>query len=307
SESVDDDAELFLANVKAEIDTMVSSFDESVAYDLRTPNFRAKHSTEKTCYVWFETNTREHLKKFYRHYNGWKPVGKPIVTARIFNVARYTKLLVDSGIPVLSGFKTSDPLRNKPFHDPQAWATIAEVAREVSALTGGKPVILENEGAVKRMLSNDITSINHEALVQSISAQDWPEIWFWYAPMGWNERVQNISKKIASAVKQAIPNSRLIEASSAGYSSSPKNKISRTNLQRTLSLENDPISIVYLDDARSNFWPLKDANQAVNTAFGSTVVVYPGILDIGNASIVSNSMDATACRNENPFPSIAKF
>ena len=81
---------------------------------------------------------------------------------------------MNSGIPVLSGFKTSDPLRNKPFHDPQSWATIAKVAREVSALTNGKPVILENEGAVKRMLSDNITSINYEALIQSISAQDWP-------------------------------------------------------------------------------------------------------------------------------------
>lgn len=252
----------------------------------------------KACYFWFETNTQKYLNKFIRHHQDWKSTGSPIITARIGNVRSYTKRLADAGIPVISGFKTSGALKNRPFHDRRAWEKIARVAREVSALTGGKPVVLENEGTVTRMISNGTESIDYEELVRSLSAQDWPEIWFWYAPAGQREPVRTVSRQIAYAIREAIPNSRLIEASSAGYPSSARNSNSRTNLKSTLAVDNDPISIIYLDDEQTSFWPLKDTNLAVKSAYGRTVVVYPGFADIENASLVEHSMNRdTACQN----------
>lgn len=244
---------------------------------------------QKDCYVWFEVNSDRYLKDYMLHAKKWNRLGNLMVTARLGNAETILKKLVDSGLNVTGGFKTSDAFDGIPYHDEKAWKRIAYQARRISTLTGQKPVVLENEGAVKRLVSKGFTSIECDRLTASLAKQQWPEIWFWYAPMGEEEPYKTISNDIAKAVMKGIPGARLIEASSAGYSSSPRNPRAIKNLGHTLLLNQQPVSIVYLDDYKKNFWKLSDASTALDHAAGKTVILYPGFDDIGNYQSVINS------------------
>ena len=254
---------------------------------------------KKDYFVWFEINTKRYLDKYIKHVEAWVFIGKPMVTARIHNVESFTKQLINANIPVVSGFKTSDVFKDRPFEDIDAWAEIARVARNVSGLTNGRAVILENEGTVKSMLTKGVNSINYEQLLKSISAQQWPEIWFWYAPEGRREPVQTMSNDIARAIMNGIPHARLIEASSAGFATSPANFISKNNLKRTFALDHNPISIIYLDDVEKNFWKLHNTDQAVKAAVGNTVIIYPGFGDIGKSQAVKESLSIQISSQKN--------
>jgi hypothetical protein len=231
--------------------------------------------TGKICYVWFEANSESFLEKYILNAKKWDLIGRPIVTSRIMNVEKFVEKIIKSGIFVTSGFKTSDALKDKNYHDNEAWTKIAEVARNVSKLTNGRPVIIENEGAVKNMLSKGISDIDYFKLLESISKQSWPEIWFWYAPMGENREAKTISYNIAMAIINGIPNARLIEASSAGYTSSHSNHNSKDNLLDTLEIDQHPVSITYMHKDRNNFWKFEQIEVAIKTAQSNTVIVYP--------------------------------
>jgi len=241
-------------------------------------------------YVWFEVNTLSYLNRYCENVSSWLDIGKPMVTARAHNVEAFTRELVRRNIPVVSGFKTSDLLDGKSFHNIAAWSEIARIARNVSTLTNGNPVVLENEGAVTKMVARGVTSINYEALLKTISMQQWPEIWFWYAPAGRREPVQTMSNDIARAIMNGIPHARLIEASSAGFVNSHADSTSRNNLKRTFTVDRNPISIIYLDDVKKNFWKLRSTGQAVKAAAGNTVIIYPGFGDIEKSDTVKESL-----------------
>jgi len=250
---------------------------------------RSGFADQKQRYVWFEANNSVYLQEYINHVGKWRQVGEPIVTARIHNIESYVKTLNRLNIQVIGGFKTSNVFLDHDYYDETAWKNIADTALRVSNLTNGKPVILENEGAVKALLKQGITSVDYNKLVKVIKKQNWPEIWFWYAPIGSKERVKQLSFNIARAIMQGIPKARLIEDSSAGFSTSSKNSDSLYNLNRTFELDNNPVSIVYLDDQRKKFWKLKNAAKALKQAAGNTVIFYPGFNDIENYQPVINS------------------
>lgn len=254
----------------------------------------------KECYVWFETNNSDYFERYLKESHLWKNVGSPIVTARIHNIESFTRKLTMAGYHVTSGFKTSDILRGKAFHDAYAWAEIAKVARNLSHITNGRPVILENEGATKLLLKQGVISVDYESLLRVISAQTWPEIWFWHAPAGRKEPMRSLSSDIAMAISKGIPNSRLIEASSAGLTGSQKNRISQSNFRKTLALDSNPISIIYLDDETKNFWKLADTGFAVSAAAGNTVIIYPGVGDIEKGEKVKSALAKNQCMANTP-------
>jgi ADP-heptose:LPS heptosyltransferase len=263
----------------------------TLSYALSILNGSIVFACSKEVYIWFEANNRSYLEKYIDHAKNWEKTGKLIMTARIFNVESFVSQLNELSIPVIAGFKTSNVFNDKNFHDSNAWKEIARIARNVSSLTDGRPVVLENEGTVKAMLSKNITQINYDKLCQSISAQEWPEIWFWYAPAGEKEPVKTMSMEIAHAIMASIPNARLIEASSAGFSTSAKNYNSRKNLQRTSSIDKRAISIIYLDDERHRFWRFKDIERAIDSAAGDTVILYPGFDDIEKSHKLKKNED----------------
>lgn len=270
-----------------------NSFSDVVptSRQLKTKNIISSESLKiKNCYVWFEVNTQKYVSDYLKYGNTWGEIGKPIITARISNVEIITKQIIKAGIPIISGFKTSDVFEDKPFHDFESWQEIARVARNISKLTNGRPVILENESTVTNMVANGVLSINYEKLRESIEAQQWPEIWFWYAPAGRREPLQSISYDIGRAIMGGIPLSRLIEASSAGFSSSHRNKVSKINLKRSIALDKNLISILYLDDDKKNYWPLDQVSQAVDLAIGEDVILYPGINDIEKGLPIISSL-----------------
>lgn len=244
----------------------------------------------KDCYVWFEANSESYLAKYIEHSKQWVSVGKPIVTARIYNIETFTRRLMGAGIDVLGGFKTSNALDPDDYCNADAWGHIAKVAGNISRLTCGKPVVLENEGAVKILISKGIQSIDYNRLLKSISAQNWPEIWFWYSPLGQSEPLKGLSFDIAKAVRNGIPNCRLIEPNSAGFYISSINHNCKINLKRTFALDPDPISIIYLDDYKRNYWALKDTDLAIEKAAGNTVIIYPGLDDISNYDAIRSSL-----------------
>ena len=236
--------------------------------------------TNKECFIWFETNSESLLNRYIEESHAWSKIGKPIITARSHNVESFTNRLINSHPTLISGFKTSDIFNETGFYDFNAWSKVAEIARNVSNITDGRPVILENEGAIKNFINKGSAVINYDLLLEVISAQEWPEIWFWYAPAGRKEPVQSISMDFARAISMGIPRSRLIEASSAGFIGSPYNKVSQSNLNKTIELDKNPISIIYLDNEKRNFWKLADTWRAVQAAKGSTVIIYPGFNDL---------------------------
>ncbi len=253
-------------------------------------NNEAQNSSKKDCYVWFETNTEANLNKYITHSKQWAMIGKPIVTARIFNIENYTIRLIDEGINAIAGFKTSNILGTGSFSNEDSWKQIARVARNLSKLTNGKPVVLENEGSVSLLISKGVTSIDYQKLLNSISAQQWPEIWFWYGPLGQKEPLKTISFNIARAIKNGIPSCRLIEPNSAGFSISSLNKNCQNNLKRTFELDLNPISIVYLGENRKNYWELEDTDKAIQKSVGDTVIIYPGIDNLENYEKVLQSV-----------------
>jgi len=246
----------------------------------------------KDIYFWFEVNEKSYLEKYIKYAPEWLSVGKPIMTSTTYNVESFTKQLIDANLNVISGFKTAGVFTNdRVFHDVSSWEEMASLARRVSILTSGRAVILENEGTVKKMLEKGITSINYDELLKSISAQEWPDIWFYYGPVGAGEPVRSMSYTIARAVMNGIPNARLVDVSSVAYLKSPADSISQSNLSRTLELDSNPISIIYLDDDRYNFWKLNDADKAVNLAAGNSVIIYPGFGDVEKSSMVVQGLD----------------
>jgi hypothetical protein len=249
-----------------------------------------KLKTGKECFVWFETNTQKYLDRYLKQAAYWESIGKPIATARIHNVEFFVKQMIDAGIEVTSGFKTSNLFLDKDYHDLESWSNIARTARKVSILTGNRPVILENESAVKIIMRNGITKINYEKLLNAISSQKWPEIWFWHAPTGRKKPFSTISMDIARAIMNGIPNARLIEPSSSGLSNSARHKGAMKDLKLTLSIDRNPISIIYLDDDRPNFWKLKDSFSAIEYSKGNTVILYPGHEDVDKSGIVLNAI-----------------
>ncbi len=245
---------------------------------------------KKDRYVWFEVNSEGYVNDFLVHARQWRKAGRLIVTTRLDNSEAIIRKLVHRGLDVTGGFKTSDAFKAVPFHDEKAWEHIAETARRVSNLCKGNPVVLENEGAVTMMVENGVTSVDSGRLLAAIAKQKWPDIWFWYAPMGEKEPYRTLSYSIAETVRKGIPKARLIESSSAGYQGSTKNKRSQLDLDRTLQLDSNPVSIVYLDDHARNFWKLKDAVIAVKQAFGNTVILYPGYKNIAKSRPVIDSL-----------------
>ncbi len=258
--------------------------------DTKDPGVLGKQSglpIKKKCYVWFEANTLPYFEKYMQHSNSWIEIGNPIMTARIDNIEYFTETLVEADVTITGGFKTFDVLKRASFSDFDAWAEIARVARKVSKITNGRPVVLDNEGALKHLLKRGVTEIDFQELHNSISAQEWPEIWFWHAIVGKsNDPIQTMSYEVAMAIMDGIPNVRLIEASSSGYYGSYKNRFSKRNLRRTLSINKNPISIIYLDDDKKNFWKLKDTLKAIRLSAGDTVILYPGFGDIDKGGIV---------------------
>jgi len=244
----------------------------------------------KECYIWFEVNSDESLRTYMKHAKGWNIIGDLIVTSTIYNVEYVTNQLMAFDFTIISGFKTASLFNESNIYDVEAWIKIAQKAIKISDMTNGKAVILENEGTIKQLLSRGIDSINVEKLTDLIGAQRWPEIWFWYAPMGQREPVRTLAFDIARAIKKGIPNSRLIEASSSAFVNSNENLISKSNLKRTFILDKNPISIVYLDDKIFNFWRLSETRKAVNSAIGNTVIIYPGFGDISNSEAVKSSL-----------------
>ena len=140
------------------------------------------------------------------------------------------------------------------------------------------------------MISKGASSVNYDKLLKSVSSQKWPEIWFWFSPLGQEEPLKTMSFDIAKAIKKGIPNCRLIEPNSAGFENSSYNYNCMVNLDRTLILDPDPISIIYLDDYKKNYWPLKDTDKALDKAKGRTVIIYPGLDDLANFEAVKKSI-----------------
>lgn len=254
-----------------------------------------KTNKPRECYVWFETNSPKYLNLYIDEFSSWNKIGFPIISARMSNAERLTQTILNHTPSVITGFKTSDAFQNRSFTDERAWKEIANLARKLSKLTGNNPVVLENEGAVKKLLDQGVKSIKYNNLVDSISKQNWPEVWFWYAPHGTKEPVRSIAYDIARAVKVGIPNSRLIEPSSTGYSNSRKKASSIDNLRRTYLIDSNPISIVYLDDNRKHFWRVSNTGKAVQSAESHTVIIYPGFNDLKKARKVLESPVTSLC------------
>jgi hypothetical protein len=259
----------------------------------------SSQKNQKKCFIWFEVNNKKHFDQYLQFKSSWEGVGNLMVTARINNVEMLTQQLVSQNIAIISGFKTSDPFRDKDYYDSTVWAEVAKTARNISKMTGNKPVVLENEGAVKQLLKNGISTIDYNKLFEVIREQQWPEIWFWYAPTGKREPVISMTHEIARAVVNGIPKVHLIEPSSAGFSNSPVNALSANLLKKTLILDPSPVSIIYLDDKHKNFWKLIDTNKALQAALGDTVILYPGFDDLENASKINAAIGNRKCsRNE---------
>lgn len=252
-------------------------------------------SNTKECHVWFEINTKKYLNDYLKNSEEWREIGQPILTARPQNVEEFTQTIIDNGIIPISGFKTYDSFIGRSFYSSKAWEEIAETARNLSKITTNNPVILENEGTVKHMLKNGVSSIDYNRLSKVVQKQKWPEIWFWYAPTGYKEPVISITTQIARVISESIPNYRLIEPSSSGYQNSKTNKVFIKNLDETLKLDKNPISIIYLDDRRRNFWDLKNTQNAIDISIGETVILYPGFDDIKKGNIVRRSLRAGQC------------
>lgn len=252
-------------------------------------------SNTKECHVWFEINTKKYLNDYLKNSEEWREIGQPILTARPQNVEEFTQTIIDNGIIPISGFKTYDSFIGRSFYSSKAWEEIAETARNLSKMTNNNPVILENEGTVKHMLKNGVSSIDYNRLRKVVKKQKWPEIWFWYAPTGYKEPVISITTQIARVISESIPNYRLIEPSSSGYQNSKTNKVFIKNLDETLKLDKNPISIIYLDDRRRNFWDLKNTQNAIDISIGETVILYPGFDDIKKGNIVRRSLSAGQC------------
>lgn len=256
-----------------------------------TPKVESKDTAEKDCYVWFEANTERYMAIYLMNKEKWAFVGKPVVTARITNIESFADQLIDASVDAIVGFKTSGILNDNNYCDADSWQEIAKVAGNLSKKTKGKPVILENEGALKILISKGISTIDYDKLLKSISNQKWPEIWFWHGPMGEKEPLKTLSFSIAKAIKNGIPNCRLIEPNSAGISISSFNRNCQNNLRRTLDLDPNPISIIYLDDHKANYWELEDTDQAIRNAVSNTVIIYPGVDDIENCDAVLKSIN----------------
>jgi hypothetical protein len=259
--------------------------------NLRSNNVVHKIYYNKECFVWFEINSQKYVDAYFQNFDGWQTVGNPIITSRISNVESLTKQLIDANIPIISGFKTSDVFNKKSYYNIELWAKVASVSRNLSKITNGRAVVLENETALKNLLAEGISSLNYNKLLSSIAAQQWPEIWFWHAPVGEKQPTQTLSTDIARVIMQGIPKARLIEPSSAGLICSSTSMISKMNLAKTFKLDKNPISIIYLDDNKRNFWKLENTKQAIKQAAGNTVIIYPEFDDIVNSATVLKGLE----------------
>jgi hypothetical protein len=280
---------LDISLAKAQIyDVNVNNFSQSSnsKLNLRPNDVVHKIYYNKECFVWFEINSQKNLNAYFQNFDSWQTVGNPIITSRISNVESLTKQLIDANIPIISGFKTSDVFKKKSYYNIDLWAKVASVSRNLSKMTNGRAVVLENETALKNLLAEGISSINYDKLLSSIVVQQWPEIWFWHAPVGEKQPTQTLSTDIARVIMQGIPKARLIEPSSTGFICSSTNAISKMNLEKTFSLDKNPISIIYLDDNKRNFWKLENTKQAIKQASGNTVIIYPGYNNIANSASV---------------------
>ena len=272
----------------------VNTTEES---SLHRSNDLNKPSTTKQCFVWFEVNNEKNLKKYLANVKQWNRVGNPIISARKNNVVNFTNKILSKNIPVISGFKTIDFFKKSSFYSLEAWSDIANLATTLSLLTKGRPVILENEGTMNYLRRSGIKTIDYQKLHFAISSQNWPEIWFWYSPMGNRDVVQSTSFTVAKSVINGIKNVSLIESNSSGYTYS-KAKPLALNLYRTKVLDNNPVSIIYLDDKRNRFWKFKQITSSLNTAIGNRVIFYPGINDIFRHIDAEYYLDTKRCENQ---------
>lgn len=263
-----------------------------------TPSFPSapidSNSSGKQCFVWFEVNNSQHLRQYFLNGQKWLKVGRPVISARKGNVVEFTKEALSKHIPVITGFKTYEFFVSDSIYDPESWRKIALLARTLSQLTDGRPVILENEGAVKHLRKIGQQVIDYKKLYAAVAPHEWPEIWFWYAPIGNNEQIQSMSYNIAKAIIKGIEHASLIESNSAGYSRS-KTTPSALNISRTRILTNDPISIIYLDDKRNRFWRYKHITQSVKKSIGKRIIFYPGFDDINRHSDAAAHLDERIC------------
>jgi hypothetical protein len=251
----------------------------------------------KNCYIWIEINSKDNLPNFIKYQEDWRQIGQLIVTGRSHSIVSVIGQLVQLGIPVRSGFKTFDYFESRTFDDPSAWKEISTLARTLSSLTQGQPVIIENESTTKYVSENSVDNLQSLKLQAAIQTQSWPTIWFWYGPNGYRKPIRDLSNQIGEVIMTSIPDVHLIEPNSAGYKK-PRNRfIEQSNVERTLHLDPSPISIVYLDDQKPRFWKISQTNMAILSALSDDVIIYPGINDLDRAKDVLSAMSPKTCTN----------
>ncbi len=255
-----------------------------------------KVSERKNCYVWFESNNKKYFNLVLSSLPDWISVGQVIITGRKHNVVKFYKILRRRfGNRIITGFKTSDFFKEKSIYDFEAWREISILAKRLSVMSGGAPVVIDNEGLIKKLLKGKNTSVDLDKLSSAIKGGAYPLIWWWYGPEGRSSRVISLTEKFAIALKNGIPDMRFIEASSGGFVDSDMDYWSKSNLKKTILIEKKPVSIVYLDDSLRRFWKLQHINLAIKSVIGRDVIIYPGIMDIGEGKRVSEYLEYGTC------------
>lgn len=238
----------------------------------------------KNLYVWFEVNSTSMIQGFLDNCEYWDHIGDLIVTSKENCIYEVIEDIHSMQIYPIFGIKISDIISSTNIYDSTAWGQVSAIAEDISIETRGKPVILEAEGMIAEIISSGIT-VDTSALFTAMT-QSWPDIWWWPPVSGYSDTEIGTRYDITRTAIKAIQNIRLIEHLSSGYVSSRSDDQSIANLESTIKLCKNPLSIVYLDNISSNQWDLKSAKSAIEIAYSNDVILYPGFSDLENANKV---------------------
>lgn len=233
--------------------------------------------TEKECYVWFELNQRDQLERFLEFHHAYGKDANYVLTARYHNVLEFSSVLNAHGIRHITGFKTSDLLkRSSDFYNTRIWNKVSDRARALSRHSLHGIVLIENEGSVKNLTTSSNPKLNGTRTGDAIVQSEWTSLWVWYGVEGEKPTSRHLTWNLATAFGRIGDKIRFIESSTAGFKKFRDSYPREQNFAETVSIDPDPIAIVYIDQKRLNYWRYQDIRQAINQASSDVVIIYPG-------------------------------